>query len=215
MGKYICIFVLLMTGISGIYGQQTRSDSLIQFSGLVVTEEQGELVPLPLTNISILKSNRGTFSTIDGLFSIVAVKGETVRFSAVGYQTVDFTIPTDLEENRYSIYQIMTVDTINLPEAFVYPWPSREHFKEEFLAMEVNTQLQGRAEDNLEATVMARLRENLPADGVETGSFFLRKQAESYYSFGQAKPMNILNPIAWSKFIKAWKDGDLKRKDKP
>ncbi len=213
MSKYLVILLLFILGSSTVYGQESLNDSLIQFSGLVVTEENGELVPLELTNISILNTNRGTYSTIDGLFSIVAVKGETVRFSAIGFQTVDFTIPSDLEENRYSIYQIMTADTINLPEAFVYPWPSREHFRQEFLAMEVNTQLQSRAEDNLEASVMAKLRENLPTDGIESGTYFLRKQAESYYSFGQAKPMHILNPIAWAKFIKAWKDGDLKKKE--
>jgi hypothetical protein len=35
-------------------------------------------------------------------------------------------------------------------------------------------------------------------------------QTRIYYS-GQAPPLNILNPLAWAKFIQAWKDGDFKQ----
>jgi hypothetical protein len=203
---------LFFTSALWSQGNPVSRDSVIQFSGLVVVEEAGELVPLPLTNILLKNSGRGTFTNMDGFFSIVAVKGEVVVFSSIGYESVEYVIPDTLKSNRYTIYQIMTRDTINLPETVVYPWPSREHFKIEFLALEVPDELQDRAESNLTASVMTKLRENLPSDGVETGSYYLKRQAESYYSFGQAKPMHILNPIAWSKFFKAWKNGDFKRK---
>ncbi len=205
------VFVGFMFGLTT--GLLAQSDSsVIQFSGLVVVEEEGELVPLPYANILLEKSGRGTFSNLDGFFSIVAEMGEKVVFSSVGYSTVEFIIPDTLTEKRYSIYQIMTQDTINLPTAVVYPWPSREHFKIEFLALQVPEDLQDRAEANLAANTMEKLRENLPADGYESGTYYLRRQAESYYSFGQAKPMHILNPIAWAKFFKAWKNGDFKAK---
>ncbi len=191
---------------------QIDEEDVIQFSGLVVMEEDDELVPLPYTNILLEQSGRGTFSNLDGFFSIVAVKGEKVIFSSVGFETVTFVIPDTLTDKRYSIYQLMTKDTITLPETVVYPWPSREHFKIEFLALNIPEDLQSRAEENLAANTIDKLRDNLPADGYESGSYYLRKQAESYYSFGQAKPMNVLNPIAWAKFFKAWKNGDFKRK---
>ncbi len=149
----------MTTSLSWSYGQ-TIDTSIIQFSGLVVTEEQGDLVPLPLTNILLQGSGRGTFSNLDGFFSIVAAKGEVVLFSSIGYKTVEFVIPDTLTENRYTIYQIMSKDTITLPETVVYPWPSREHFKIEFLALEVPDDLQNRAEENLTAVAMERLREN-------------------------------------------------------
>ncbi len=112
------------------------------------------------------------------------------------------------------MYQIMTKDTLNLPTAVVYPWPSREHFKIEFLALDVPDELQDRAEANLANAAIDKLREGLPADGYETGGYYLKRQADSYYSFGQAKPIHVLNPIAWAKFFKAWKKGDFKRKKK-
>ncbi|NND06235.1 MAG: carboxypeptidase-like regulatory domain-containing protein [Saprospiraceae bacterium] len=205
------LFILLYQSVDA-QDNRNRRDSVIQFSGLVVVEEQGELIPLPLTNILLKRSGRGTFADNEGFFSIVAFKGDVVVFSSIGFETVEFVIPDTLSQNRYSIYQIMTRDTINLPETVVYPWPSREHFKIEFLALNVPEDLQDRAESNLAVHVMEKMRKDLPTDGVESGNYYLKRQAESYYSFGQAKPMHILNPIAWSKFFKAWKNGDFKRK---
>lgn len=210
MHRYLFGLFLLFAVPSFLAAQQ--QGEVIQFSGSVVTVEDDAIVPVPLTNILIEKSGRGTFSDWDGFFSIVAEEGDVVVFSAIGFETVRFEIPDTLTSNRYTIIQMMSKDTINLPVAQIYPWPSREHFKIEFLALDVPEELQERAEDNLAAATMQRLRENLPSDGVESGSFYLRQQANSYYSFGQAKPMNILNPIAWSKFFKAWKNGDFRRK---
>jgi hypothetical protein len=205
LSLFSIIFVL------GIATAQKQSE-VVQFSGSVVSIEDEEIVPVPLTNILIEKSGRGTFADLDGFFSIVAEEGDVIVFSAIGYETVRFVIPDTLTTNRYTIIQLMSRDTINLPMAQIFPWPSREHFKIEFLALDVPEDLQDRAEANLAAATMEQLRKNLPADGVESGSFYLRQQADSYYSFGQARPLNLLNPIAWSKFFKAWKNGDFRRK---
>ena len=82
-------------------------------------------------------------------------------FSAVGYKTVEYKIPMDLEDDRYSIVQLMTLDTINLPETVVFPWPSREHFKLEFLAMDVTHEMQERAMRNLANETLERVRSAL------------------------------------------------------
>jgi hypothetical protein len=36
-------------------------------------------------------------------------------------------------------------------------------------------------------------------------------QSKLYYA-GQAPPISILNPIAWAQFIRAWKNGEFKKK---
>lgn len=200
--------------LSLFVGQLVAQDQeeVVQFSGTLFTLEDGNIVPVQLANVLVEKSGRGTYTDLDGFFSIVAEEGDAIVFSAIGFETVRFEIPDTLSTNRYTIVQMMSQDTINLPMVKIFPWPSREHFKQEFLALEVPDDLQQRAEDNLAAATMEQLRKNLPADGVETGSIYLRRQADSYYSFGQAKPINLLNPIAWSKFFKAWKNGDFRRR---
>lgn len=194
-------------------GAQTDS-SLVQFSGMVLTEENEQLVPLPFVNIAISGTRRGTYSNLDGFFTIVGNKGDTVLFSSIGFAPVSYVIPDTLKDNRYSVYQLMAQDTFILPETVIYPWPSREHFRLEFLAMDVEDDLQSIADENLAEKAMREMIKELPADGNENADYYLRQQANAQYYQGQIRPINILNPFAWKRFIDAWKRGDFKSKKK-
>jgi len=202
-----------------IYGQyNTRKDSLevndyIQFSGTVVTEDvNGDVVPLPYVNIGILGTSRGTYSEIDGFFSLVARKGDTIKFTRVGYKDAQIEVPDTLSSVYYSWIQIMSQDSILLPEAVIFPWPDRDFYKIEFLALDVSNELRSRARENLAAEVMEAVRETLPVDGSESYSLELQKRLTDIKYTGQYKPQNIFNPVAWAQFVKAWKNGDFKKK---
>jgi len=203
--------LILLLSYSPLRGQTERE--LIQFSGLVLDGTNDQLYPIPYVNILVKGKGRGTYTDFRGFFSIVVEKGDVIEFSAVGYKTIDYEIPENLKDDRYSLVQLMTQDSINLPETVVFPWPSREHFRLEFLAMDVTPELQDNASRNLTEEGLRQMREYVPSDGVENSSFYLRQQAREYYYYGQQPPMNIFNPFAWSKFFKSWKDGDFKKKD--
>ena len=179
---------------------------------MVLDGTEEALFPVPYTNILVKDKGRGTYSDFKGFFSIVVEKGDIIIFSAVGYKTVEYQIPEDLDDDRYSLVQLMTQDTVNLPETVVFPWPSREHFKLEFLAMDVTPELQERAARNLANETLRRMRNEVKNDGNENADFYLRQQAREYYYVGQQPPMNIFNPVAWKKFFDAWKNGDFKKK---
>lgn len=197
------------------FTQITTQDSVIQFSGLVVTEGMDEeAVILPYTNIGILGTSRGTSSDSEGYFSLVAKKGETVRFTRIGFRDVDYTIPDTLSQTLYFYIQIMSEDDHILPEAVIFPWPDREYFKYEFLAIDISDDLREKAEENVAKEVLEELRYSVPADGAETTSLVLRENARNFQYVGQTKPQNIFNPIAWKQFIDAWKRGDFKKKKK-
>ena len=190
---------------------QDDKNNLVQFSGMVLDGTTEELVPVPYATISVQEEGRGTYSEFNGFFSIVVRKGEVVQFSAIGYETVEFIIPDSLQDSRYSLVQLMTRDEYNLPETVVFPWPSREHFKLEFLAMDVTSEMQKRAASNVANDALARMRNEVRADGNENADWYLRQQASNYYYLGQAPPMNIFSPIAWKQFFDAWKNGDFKK----
>ncbi len=194
--------------------QVLQDSTLVQFSGMVLDGSDEMLYPVPYTNILIKGEGRGTYSDLKGFFSIVVHKGDVIEFSAIGYETVEFVIPDSLQDNRYSLVQLMTQDIINLPETIVFPWPSREHLKLEFLAMDVTNELQEYAVANLAERSLARMREEVVYDGNENADYYMRQQAKNYYSIGQTPPMNIFNPFAWKQFFEAWKNGDFKKKKK-
>jgi len=207
--------LLAITSVTINAQKTTVQDSVIQFSGLVVTEaEDGDVKVLPYTNIGIVGTSRGTSSDRDGFFSIVAKKGETVRFTAIGFKDASYTISDTLSRQLYSYVQIMSEDSILLPEAVIYPWPDREYFKYEFLAIDISDELREKAEENLAAEVLEELRYAIPADGTEATNLELRTNAQNFQYVGQTKPQNIFNPLAWKKFIDAWRRGDFKKKKK-
>jgi hypothetical protein len=209
------IVALLLMISNHLQSQEQVEDDLIQFSGVVVTQDEyGEMVPLPYTSIAIKGTSRGTYAEIDGFFSVVAKKTDTIVFSRLSYETVEIAIPDSLESKFYSWYQIMSKDDVLLPESVIYPWPSKEHYKIEFLAMDVSNELRERAKDNIAKEVLEKMQHAVPPDGAEAYSLTQERQFEEFKYSGQYKPQNIFNVASWAQFIKAWKRGDFKKKAK-
>jgi len=196
-----------------VLAKAQTSEDLVQLSGLVLDGSQEQLGSVPYANIYIQGEGRGTYSDFSGFFSIVVRQGDTVRFSAIGFQTATLVVPDTLIDQRYSIVQMMSQDTLNLATAVIFPWPSREHFKLEFLAMDVTSDLALSAQANLAERRLSEARKEVLPDGNESADFFLREQARRSYYVGQMPPMNIFNPISWGQFFNAWKKGDFKKKD--
>lgn len=211
----LLVFLFTIGGAINLSAQDDINENLVQFSGMTLdgSGNENQLYPIPYVNIVVKGKGRGTYSGFDGFFSIVVEKGDTILFSAIGYSNVEYIIPSELEDNRYSIIQLMTKDAINLPETVVFPWPSRDHFKLEFLAMDVTSEMQRYATENVANEALAQMRNDVPSDGVENTGFYLRQQAQKTYYVGQTPPMNIFNPVAWKDFFNAWQRGDFKKKD--
>ena len=208
----ITFFLAILTLVTSRADAQTQNDSLIQFSGVLLTRDS--LNAVPFATVIIQGSNRGTISDYFGYFSFVAEKGDTIQFSYVGFKDALFTIPDSLDRKNYSLIQMMDVDTVILQEAVIYPWPTKEQFREAFLNLRLPEDDKQRAERNLARADMKERMEAMQADGSESFKIAMSQRANQLYYAGQLPPNNLLNPIAWAKFIKAWKNGDFKRKDK-
>lgn len=215
IGRLITSLLLLLS-VSGISAQQTNpaEEKVIQLSGKVVTDEGGRITFLPYAVIAVKGTRRGTYTDLSGFFSIVVREGETLVFSMLGYRDATYTVPKDLPTDRYTIFQIMSKDTILLPEAVIYPWPDPDYFVQEFLAMDVHDDLEDLAKENLSAEALEELRQYLPSDGTEHTALYFKQQSMDFYSEGQIKPIPLFNAFAWKEFIEAWRRGDFKKKDK-
>lgn len=213
--RYVSFLVLLMTLLVFQSSAQTENDyvQVVEFSGKVVFDDNGEPSPLPYTNVSVKGTSRGTFTEFDGFFSLIALPGETVVFSRIGYKTVEIKIPEKLVTDRYTWIQIMSEDIYTLTEAVIMPWPSAEHFKQEFFDIDISNELRENALANLAEEKLQEIRYSVPVDGREATSLVIRQQANDYVYTGQFRPQNIFNPIAWKNFVEAWKRGDFKKKD--
>ncbi len=215
--KYLGLLLCLFLTASSLQAQNLvdqNGEALVQFSGMVLDGGDNQLLPIPYATVLIKDDGRGTYANLEGFFSIVVHKGDTIIFSALNYDDAVYVVPDTLKDDKYSIVQLLTKNDIDLPTAVVFPWPSREHFKLEFLAMDVTSELQNRASRNLSADNLEKLRETVPASGAENASYYLRQQAQKTYYIGQRPPMNIFSPVAWKQFFDGWKRGDFKKKDR-
>lgn len=183
---------------------------LIQFSGVLLTADSLEAVPF--ANIIVKNSRRGTISDYFGYFSFVAEPKDTIVFSYIGFKDSEFVIPDTLHSNNYSLIQMMSVDTFLLQEAVIYPWPTKEQFRQAFLDLRLPEDDKQIAMRNLERADLRERAEMMGMDGSENFKFAMQQHAARLYHAGQLPPNNLLNPLAWAKFIKAWRDGDFKRK---
>jgi len=170
--KYLLFFLLTISAFNLAAQDENSSDDendrrVIQFSGVIVTEDlNGDILPLPYTNVAIMGTSRGTVSEIDGFFSLVAETGDTIVFSRVGFETIKKAIPDTLTNSFYSWYQVMSKGNVLLPEAVIKPWPSKENYRVEFLAINVDNEMRQLAEANLAQKLIDELVYTIPTDGI-------------------------------------------------
>ncbi len=207
--QYVLIFsFLLPTAANAQF--ETYKDSVVQLYGVVMSADS--LMALPSVSIVVKGQNRGTISNEQGVFSIVVLKGDEVQFTSVGYKPKDVLIPKTLDGNQQSMIQLMVEDTVYLPATIIKKRPTREEFDRDFVNTKVQDDEQEIARQNLSESNRRALMAVYPRDGREASNYFLKQNAQKYYSAGQLPPQNIFNPMAWAEFIKAWKRGDYKKK---
>ena len=203
----VCFFFLIN---AAVYAQK-KEKKVIQFSGVVVTGDS--LKPVPFTNIFLTGTRTATVSDYYGFFSFAAEEGAEITFSAVGFKKAHFLIPDTCNETRYSMIQILFLDTVMLREATVYAWPTREQFRQAFLKMDNMNDDMARAQKNLAKEEMETIAMNMGMSGQENFKYTMQQYQTRMYYAGGKPPMTIMDPLKWAEFVKAWKRGDFKSKE--
>lgn len=188
---------------------KTKTNDLIQFSGVVV--EGDSLRAVPYTSIIVKNTSRGTISDFYGYFSFVAKKNDTIQFTAIGYNSAEYIIPDTLTTYTYSLIQVLRSDTVYLKTIEIFPWPSKEQFKSAFLNLDLPADDYTRAAKNMDRAAMKDQMYGMAVDASLNYKYSSQEYQSKLYYAGQYPPNNLLNPVAWAKFIKAWKSGAFKK----
>lgn len=214
MKKNILLLFLSLILCLPAFSQEKKvsNDDLIQFSGVLIGRDS--LFPVPYATILVKNTARGTTSDYYGFFSLVVKKGDTLVFSSIGYRSEEFIISDTLSGQHYSLIETLARDTVELPTVNIYPWPTYSQFKEAFLSMNVPDDDLERARKNLDPELMETRVENMPMTASMNFKWQNQQRYNQVYYAGQSRInnlSNLLNPIAWAKFIEAWKNGEFKR----
>ena len=218
MKKFVQYFlIVVMIGFCAQVNAQDdnktnpKADTVVQLYGIVMTADS--LQAIPAASVIVTGKGRGTLTNEQGVFSIVVLKGDNIRFSVVGFKDKLINIPKNLDGNQYSVIQLMVTDTAYLPATFIKPRPTREQFERDFVTIRVPDDQYEVARQNTDEAKRRVLMMSLPQDGREAVNMQFRQQAAKYYYQGQQPPINLFNPMAWADFIQAWKRGDFKSKN--
>jgi hypothetical protein len=204
MKKAILLLLLSFIGINSF------AQEVLQFSGIVVTGDS--LNPVPYTNIMVENTHRGTTADYFGFFSFVAQEKDTIIFRALGFRESRFIIPDSLSDKRYSLIQVLFPDTIMLNTVNIYPWHTKEAFKEAFLNAPPPEDDIARAAANIGPSRMLVMMETMDRDGYSNYKLAADEYSNKLYYSGMAPPINLMNPMAWASFIDALRKGKLKEK---
>lgn len=206
--QYFFAFVFLCFCMNA--SAQDPYENIIQINGVTMTADS--LRAVPGVTVLVLNKNRGVVSGNSGVFAIVAYKGDTLQFSALGFRTKEFVVPKDLKGHYFSLIQLMAQDTFYLPETIIRPLPSREQLNYAFRNWRIPDDKYEIARKNTNAYALRALAYSMPRDGNENQSVYQQMQSQQAIYYGQQKPMNIFNPLAWAEFFDAWKRGDFRKK---
>ncbi|MDR1951075.1 MAG: carboxypeptidase-like regulatory domain-containing protein [Bacteroidales bacterium] len=186
---------------------------VVQIAGVVMDNDN--LHPVPYVNIAVRGTYRGTSADGNGFFTLVTYAGETLVFSSVGFRQVVVKIPDTITSDRYTLYQSLQRDTTDLPLTVIYPWPTKEKFREAFLNLNVPDDDFEIARKNV---ILSDLRERAKYSRMDAGMNYkhlMQQRHNQLYYAGQQMPNNLLNPFAWAQFLRIWnQQKDEKKRQK-
>jgi hypothetical protein len=186
----------------GVYSQNLPK--VIQLSGVIVGAT--DTLAVPFATVLIEGSSRGAVADLNGFFSIVVTAGQTLLFSSLGYIPTSYTIPDTVSADAYSIVQSMAQDAYMLPATVVYPWPSREDFRDALINLKLPETQEDILRRNLSLARMREMARKAPMDAGQNYRAMSREITDRLYYKGQlSPPNNLLNPFAWAAFIRDWK----------
>ena len=192
--RYLVIsFLILPVAANAQF--ETLKDSVVQLYGIVMTHDS--LKGIPDVSVIVKGQGRGTITNIQGVFSIVVLKGDTVEFSHVSYRKENAIIPKNIPGNQYNMSKLMSIDTVYLPTAIIKPRPTREEFERDFVNAKVDADDIEIARENTSEAKRRVLARSMPRDAGEATNYTLAQNSKAYYYKGQVPPMNIFNPFAW------------------
>lgn len=211
------IFFFLAIGFGSMYSwSQERifdnpfhADSLVQVWGMVSRADSNN-IPINMAVVRIKNQNRGTLTTDKGTFSIVALPGDEILISHLGYKPLHYIIPKNYKNSNYEIFAEMSIDVVELPTVKVKSYPTPEEFKRDLLNTDFPDDVIAIAQKNINHKTIRDYLKYMPKDAIENINYMIKTQAASYYYYGQLPPMPIFDPLAWARFIQAWKSGELK-----
>lgn len=205
-------FLLTILFSAVILISQAQQTTYIQMSGMVLSSDTSRS-PLPYAAVYNKSLKIGAYTNMEGFFTLVVRSGDSISVQSLGYANADVVVP-QLDDDIWIYTFLLEPRAYLLQETVVFPWGSRDQFRQAFVYMDIPDDDLERARKNLSPEEMQRMSNALSPDGRATTATVLRNYQNSYYYKGQIPQYNIFSPLAWAQFFSDLKQGKYKDPNK-
>lgn len=208
--KY-CLTIILLLIATTIFAQDAKkSNKLVQFSGIITDTDSNSVVPyVTITNIS----NKGIkyAANYQGYFSIIVNPGDSLLFTAVGFNNTMLVLPNEITDFKYTEMVRLKPETVYLKAVRIYPWATIEEFNKDFLSLKVADDDMAIAKKNLSPKSIQGMILSLPRNAAEISNSNYRYNFDRMMNVNMRQPNPLLNPFAWGKLMQQIFNGDKSR----
>ncbi len=210
MNRFLYTALLFFLSVLGSLGQTIEDVKYVQVNGMVTDEFYR-----PVAGVAVVskKLKKGTLSERSGIYSITSTPGDTIFFRALGFKRYHTIIPVDYTEKHCEVDIVLAIDTIPIKEVNIMPWKNYSDFIKDITKPRPVDPIIENMNDNIASIYVAIANQNNTVGVVspEAGYRYAMEQTfNAMATRGQYPINNLLNPFAWSKFIKGIKNGLFK-----
>jgi hypothetical protein len=200
--------ILFLLSVPAVYCQETERGIYVQVSGIITDEAYR---PVPGVAVVSKKLKKGTISERSGIYSITSTPGDTVYFRALGFKRYHTIIPETFTERHCEVDIALEIDTIQIKEVNVMPWKNYSEFIKDVTKAHPVDPIIENMNDNIASIYVAITKQSNVKISPEAGfRYAMEQNFGAMATRGQYPINNLLNPFAWSKFIKGIKNGMFK-----
>jgi hypothetical protein len=200
--------MLLLLSFPVIKGQTNDQSRYVQVSGIIT---DASFRPVGGVAVVSKKLKRGILSERTGIYSITSTPGDSIFFRALGFKRYYTIIPETFEARHCEVDIILAVDTIQIQAVNVMPWKNYNEFIKDVTKEHPVDPLIENMNDNIASIYVAIANQGAVRSSPEGGyRYAMEQNFGAMATRGQYPINNLLNPFAWSKFIKGIKNGLFK-----
>jgi hypothetical protein len=188
--------------------QETGPEKFVQVSGIITDESR-----FPVSGVAVIsrKLNRFTLSEKSGIYSITSTPGDTILYRALGYKRYHTVIPESYQDRHCMVDITLEADTIQIAEVTILPWRNYPEFIRDITKEKPADPIVENMNENLASIYVAITNQTNINISPEAGYKYAMEQNFNAMATKNQYPVNnLLNPIAWSRFISEVRKGLLR-----
>lgn len=213
MNRFLFTAILCIITLFPGKSQTTRPEKperFVQVNGIIT-----DVLYRPVQGVAIVskKLRRGSISERSGIYSITSTPGDTIYYRALGFKRYHTIIPESYEDRYCMVDIVLEVDTISIDEVTILPWKTYNDFIRDMTKEQPVDPIIENMNENLASIYVAvSTQANLNVSPEAGFRYDMERNFSSMATRNQYPVNNLLNPMAWSKFIHEVRNGLFRNK---